>query len=121
MGNSQKTSIHPQTGPADGIAELEQRAEHVAARLELMANPRRLLILCRLAEGEASVTELQSVVGISQSALSQHLARLRAAGMVANRREAQSIYYHLADPEIRAVMTALYEIFCAGESEPDAT
>lgn len=100
--------------PADDLAELEQRADHVAAKLGMMANGRRLTILCRLAEGEASVSELQSVVGISQSALSQHLARLREAGMVATRREAQTIYYSLADPEVRAVMTALYDIFCAG-------
>ena len=111
--------------PADDLAALQQRAEQVAATLEMMANGRRLVILCRLAEGEASVGELQRVVGISQSALSQHLARLRQAGAVATRREAQTIYYSLADPEIREVMAALYDIFCAGRvsresiAEPD--
>ena len=100
-------------GPGDGLAALEARAGHVAGRLTAMANPKRLLILCRLAEGEASVGELQAVVGLSQSALSQHLARLREAGMVATRREAQTIHYRLSDDETRAVMAALYEVFCA--------
>ena len=79
----------------------------------MTANPRRLMILCRLAEGEASVGDLQRFVGLSQSALSQHLARLRGAGMVATRREAQTIYYRLADADTRALMVALYQIFCA--------
>ena len=100
--------------PADGLAALEARAGHVAGRLAAMANPKRLMILCRLAEGEASVGELQAVVGLSQSALSQHLARLREAGMVATRREAQTIHYRLSDDETRAMMAALYEVFCAG-------
>ncbi len=106
--------------PADAnrdLSELERRAEHVAARLAELANPKRLLILCHLAKkesegGEASVGELQDVVGLSQSALSQHLARLRAAGMVATRRESQTIYYRLADEEMRTIMHGLYETFC---------
>lgn len=95
------------------IAALEKRAEYVAGRLGLIANPKRLLILCQLAEGEASVGQIQDAVGLSQSALSQHLGKLREAGMVATRREAQTIHYRLADDETRAVMTALYGIFCA--------
>lgn len=104
---------------AGAIGALEEKAEHVAARLEMMANPRRLMILCRLAEGEASVGDLQRFVGLSQSALSQHLARLRGAGMVATRREAQTIYYRLADADTRALMAALYEIFCAEGAAAD--
>lgn len=95
------------------IATLEARADYVAARLGLIANARRLLILCRLVEGEASVGQIQSMVGLSQSALSQHLARLREARMVTTRREAQTIYYRLAEPETRALIGALYDIFCA--------
>lgn len=93
---------------------LDAQAERAAARLGLLANPKRLLILCRLAEGEASVTELQAVTGLRQSALSQHLARLREAAVVSTRREGQSIHYSLADDEMRALMAALYEVFCAG-------
>ncbi|MBM2576290.1 helix-turn-helix transcriptional regulator [Jannaschia sp. Os4] len=108
---------------AGPMAALEQRAQHVASRLAEAANPKRLLILCHLAkrqadapegaDGEASVGELQAVVGLSQSALSQHLARLRAAGMVATRRDGLVIHYRLADDETRALMRALYETFCA--------
>ncbi len=104
--------------PAHAIAALEKKADYVASRLEMIANPRRLMILCRLAEGEASVGELQNFVGLSQSALSQHLARLRGAGMVATRREAQTIHYRIADEDTRLLMTALYEIFCAAREEP---
>lgn len=110
--------------PAD-LGALEERAAHVAMRLGEVANAKRLLILCHLAKkeaegdgndgsGEASVGELQAVVGLSQSALSQHLARLRAAGMVATRRESQTIHYRLADDETRQLMHALYATFCAG-------
>jgi DNA-binding transcriptional ArsR family regulator len=97
-----------------GMAEMEARAEEVSALLTLMANPKRLLILCRLAEGERSVGALAAAVGLSQSALSQHLARLREAGVVATRREGQSIFYRLADERVRAVMDALYAVFCGG-------
>ncbi|PZX18937.1 ArsR family transcriptional regulator [Palleronia aestuarii] len=91
---------------------LETRAVAVAERLSLMANPKRLMILCRLAEGEQSVGALHGNLDLSQSALSQHLARLREAGIVATRRDGTSIYYSLSDPDTKAVMAALYEIFC---------
>ena len=101
------------------LAELESRAEHVATRLAEAANARRLLILCSLARaqkegtGEMSVGAMQAVVGLSQSALSQHLSRLRTAGMVAARRDGQNVLYRLADEETRALMAALYDTFCA--------
>jgi DNA-binding transcriptional ArsR family regulator len=104
-------------GP-DAIAALHEKARHVAGRLGLLANPKRLMILCRLAEGEASVGELQGFVGLSQSALSQHLARLRGSGIVATRREGQTIHYRIADGDIRLLMAALYDVFCASRSEP---
>ncbi len=94
------------------IAALEERAEYVAQRLSLVANAKRLLILCELVKGEMSVGSLQARVGLSQSALSQHLARLREAGMVETRRQAQTIYYRIADPELEVLMAALYEAFC---------
>ncbi|MEF2553189.1 metalloregulator ArsR/SmtB family transcription factor [Aurantimonas sp. A2-1-M11] len=81
--------------------------------LSLMANAHRLRILCKLAEGEASVGVLVQEVGVSQSALSQHLARLRTGGLVSTRREAQTIFYSLANDETRAIMDALYQVFCA--------
>lgn len=97
------------------ITALAERADAVAARLSLLANGKRLLVLCRLAQGEASVGELQAVAGLAQSALSQHLARLREAGVVATRRERQTIFYRIADPQTAAMMAALYDTFCASD------
>lgn len=100
------------TVPSPAIAALEERAEYVAERLALASNPKRLLILCELATGEKSVGALQASVGLSQSALSQHLAKLREAGMVSTRREAQTIHYRIGDPETGVLMEALYRAFC---------
>ena len=105
--------------PDTPLAALEAKADHVAGRLALMGNPRRLMILCHLATGEASVGALQSHVGLGQSALSQHLAKLREAGMVATRREGQTIWYRISDPDVREIMEALYETFCAGGEGKD--
>jgi DNA-binding transcriptional ArsR family regulator len=77
-----------------------------------MANERRLLILCYLAERERSVGELESLITLSQSALSQHLARLRRDGLVATRREAQTIYYSLAGREAQSIMETLHHLYC---------
>ncbi|MFD1912068.1 ArsR/SmtB family transcription factor [Halodurantibacterium flavum] len=94
------------------VAALREKADHVASRLALVANSKRLLILCELVKGERSVGSLQSAVGLSQSALSQHLAKLREAGMVATRRESQTIYYRISDPDLETLMAALYDAFC---------
>lgn len=94
------------------LAALEGRAEYVAERLTMVANAKRLLILCELVKGEMSVGALQARVGLSQSALSQHLARLREAEMVATRREAQTVFYRINDPQLNLLMGALYEAFC---------
>jgi DNA-binding transcriptional ArsR family regulator len=98
---------------------LDARAGEVAEILALMANAHRLRILCRLAEGEASVGQLAQEVGLSQSALSQHLARLRAGDLVTTRRDAQTIFYSLAGAETRAIMGALYDVFCARKAGAD--
>lgn len=97
---------------ADATVALQERADHVAGRLALLANAKRLLILCELAKGERSVGTLQAAVGLGQSALSQHLARLREAGMVDTRRESQTIFYRISDPDLEVLMAALYEAFC---------
>ena len=101
-----------QTAPAD-MAGLEAKASQAARLLELMANERRLLILCQLAaHGEMSVTALNRVVDLSQSALSQHLSRLREDGLVAFRREAQTLHYRLADQRAARLLVTLKDIFC---------
>jgi len=100
------------------IGLLEEKAADVAGVLRILANEKRLLILCLLArEGEISVTPLARLVGLSQSALSQHLARLREDGLVATRRESQVLHYRIADGRVHRLLDALYEIYCADAQE----
>ncbi len=96
------------------LGELQSRAKRATGLLKAMSNPVRLMVLCQLAEGEKSVGELERVVDVSQSALSQHLALLRARGLVASRRAGQVIYYSLAGREAPALLAALYEMYCRG-------
>lgn len=91
----------------------EQNAREVAALLRALANDRRLLILCRLVEwGEANVGSLAEAVGLSQSAMSQHLAKLRDEGVVACRRESQTVWYRIADPRVEELLANLHRLFC---------
>ncbi len=90
---------------------LEARVAEAAHLLKLLANDHRLIILCRLSEAELSVSELHEHVPLTQSALSQHLAKLRAAGLVATRREGQMIFYRLASPEARRLVAALCDLY----------
>lgn len=94
------------------VGELQENATRASTLLKTMANEWRLLILCHLAEGEKSVGELEQLVDLNQSALSQHLAVLRRERLVETRRSAQSIYYSLASNEAASVMSTLYEIYC---------
>ena len=94
------------------VAQFEANAAQAARLLRALANERRLTILCQLADGEVSVGELLPHAGVSQSALSQHLAVLRSEGIVATRREAQTIRYRIADPAAARVVSLLAEIFC---------
>ncbi len=91
---------------------MHSKAGTAAGFLKQLANENRLVILCELVRGERSVGELEAVVGLSQSALSQHLAKLRAARLVETRRESQTIYYSLADPGVTKIIGALYELYC---------
>lgn len=88
------------------------KAGEAAALLKALAHEARLMVLCQLLEGEHSAGALQEASGLSQSALSQHLARLREEGLVSTRREAQTIYYHLAAPDVVRVLDALAQIYC---------
>lgn len=94
------------------LALFEASAARAAALLRLLGSERRLMILCQLADGELSVGQIQPRVGLSQSALSQHLARLREEGLVATRRDGQAIYYRLADPAAARIIETLAELFC---------
>lgn len=94
------------------LSELMAKAGEAEAFLKAIANRYRLMILCELHKGERSVTMLQAAVGLSQSALSQHLARLRSDALVTTRREAQTIYYSLASPRVSQVIGLLYALYC---------
>ncbi len=97
-------------------ASMEQMREHAPQAASLMSalgNESRLMILCNLTQGERSVGELNSVVPLSQSALSQQLARLRQQGLVDTRRESQTIHYRLADGPARRIIEVLHDIYCS--------
>jgi len=95
----------------NAMRDLESRAGEAAELLKLLANDQRLIILCRLSDEELSVSELGEYVNLAQSALSQHLAKLRAQGLVATRREGQNIYYRLANPTAQKLVGALCELY----------
>lgn len=96
------------------VSDLEARVGEAARLLRALSNDRRLLVLCHLAEaGEASVGRLALVAELSQSALSQHLALMRADGLVATRRQGTTILYRLADPRAAAVVELLRRLYCA--------
>lgn len=100
------------TGQID-LASFEAQATVVADVLRALANERRLMILCKLVEwGEATVGSLVEAVGLSQSALSQHLAKMRAEGIVAFRRDQQTLWYRIADPRIEQLFGTLHALYC---------
>jgi len=100
--------------PAD-LSELKTNANKMAGRLRLMSHPERLLMLCRMDEGEVSVSELVELSGLSQSSVSQHLALLREEGVVSIRGEAQTRFYRLSDPIVRGIIHALC-VLCSNGS-----
>ena len=95
----------------DDVQDLAASAQAAARLLKLLASEQRLLILCRLIDGEASVGDLAVHIGLAQSATSQHLAKMRAEGLVATRREAQTIFYRLADPAAVRVLETLCDVY----------
>lgn len=97
----------------EGMEALEANAGDAARFMKALGNESRLLILCGLAgHGEMTVGALAETVGLSQSALSQHLALLRDDGLVTYRREAQSLHYRVADPRAMQVLSTLRQIYC---------
>lgn len=94
------------------LQQMKQNAGRAIPLLKALSNENRLFILCHLHSGELSVTALTEKVGLSQSALSQHLAILRNQGYVKTRKEAQTVYYSLASAEVEAMMGLLHELYC---------
>ncbi len=105
----------PETPPE--LSELHDKASHAVELLKAMANEWRLMILCQLSEGEKTVSELQDILGLSQSALSQHLAVLRRERVVRSRKEGQSVSYSLAGDDATKVMHTLHDVFCDSQGE----
>ncbi len=109
MSSEQKVVVAEDFGQ---LTELHDMASHACELLKAMANEWRLMILCQLAEGEKTVSELQERLGLGQSALSQHLAILRREKIVKARKHAQSVSYSLSGDEATRVMETLHEVFC---------
>ncbi|WP_237154833.1 ArsR/SmtB family transcription factor [Oryzibacter oryziterrae] len=118
--------MQPQLGPstcdefANPIDQMESRADEAARLLSALGQTKRLMVLCRLVDREMSVGALADSVGLGQSALSQHLARLRDLGIVATRREAQTIYYRLASENARKLISLLYDLYCSPDAKDSA-
>ena len=93
-------------------SEMQLYASDAARLMKALGNESRLMVLCMLAEGERSVSELNDMIPLSQSALSQQLARLRRDGLVTTRRESQAIYYSLASGPADQVIRLLHDIYC---------
>jgi len=99
------------TRPHD-IDRMADNAKRASEFLKALAHESRLMILCILAEGEKSVSELEDHLGLRQPTVSQQLARLRGDGLVATRRDGKTIYYSLASDEARTIVGAVYDVFC---------
>lgn len=106
------TSPDHHSPPSHPAGQMADNARQASAFLKKLANEHRLMILCALVEREMSVGELNALVPLSQSALSQHLAGLRTAGLVNTRRQGQTIFYAIADPAVLAVIQLLHDQFC---------
>lgn len=108
------------SGLSKAVLSVEEMAEHAHQTTDVLksiANPNRLMILCSLIEGEKTVSAINQEVPLSQSALSQHLARLRAENLVTPRKEGQTVHYRISDPRIVELMSRLYELYCAPSSQ----
>lgn len=99
------------------LQKLEENARRASVLLKAMSNQHRLMILCQIATQEKSVGELEEIIGLSQSALSQHLARLRRDNLVQTRRDAQTIFYSLKGEEAQTVIETLYNLYCADDND----
>ena len=95
------------------LESFEAKASGVADTLKALGNARRLMLLCKLVEhGEVTVGDLAHDVGLSQSACSQHLARMRDEGLVSYRRESQTLWYSIADTRVETLLATLYQLYC---------
>ena len=106
-------------GKGPGFGELAEKAAEATRLLKLLANESRMLVLCKLAgQGEATVGELSETAGLSQSALSQHLALMRQDGLVEARRDGLQMHYRIADPITEQLLGALKTLYCSPQPSP---
>ena len=101
----------------DQLDAMAERAGQATAMLKALSHEGRLMILCYLAHGEKSVTELEEVLSLRQPAVSQQLARLRADDLIEARREGKAIYYRISDDRARRIMELVYDLFCGAEAQ----
>ena len=94
------------------FANMAENAEAASQLLKAIASPTRLMLLCALADGEKSVSELTEALDLRQATVSQHLARLRLEGLATTRRDAQTVYYSIADDTANSIVQVLYKRFC---------
>lgn len=94
------------------LSIMRENAAQASALLKSLSNPSRLMVLCALVNREHTVGELEEITGLSQSAISQHMARLRDEKIVSTRREAQWIYYSLADDAVKAILATMHDLYC---------
>lgn len=101
----------------DNLDAMAEKARAATAMLKALGHEGRLMILCYLAHGEKSVTELEDILSMRQSAVSQQLARLRAEDLIVARRDGKAIYYSIADPRAHQIIELVYELFCGPNAE----
>jgi DNA-binding transcriptional ArsR family regulator len=94
------------------IENMEKNSKKAEAMLKILANSKRLMILCHLVKNERTVSDLSSLVGLSQSALSQHLAKMRALNLVETKKIGQEVFYRIENIEVEAILMTLYLIYC---------
>ena len=107
------------TGYAMNTDPIKSNLQEASSLLKAMANEHRLLILCHLVEGEKTVSEMESLIGLRQTTLSQHLARLRYEGLVSTRRAAQNIFYSISSNEGVQLLNAIHDMFCEHEDNSE--
>jgi ArsR family transcriptional regulator, virulence genes transcriptional regulator len=102
----------PRRGSAITPEAMQRHADEAVSVLKALGSTNRLMLLCQLLDGERSVGELAEALGLAQSVVSQHLSLLRRDGLVAGRRDGQSIYYAISDERVHALMAQLFELYC---------
>jgi len=117
--SAQEVNVDDSASETLSMEQMRKHAPDAAGLMKALGNESRLMVLCSLTEGEKSVGELNEMIPLSQSALSQQLARLRSQGLVETRRESQTIYYSLAAGPAEKVIHLLHDIYCAVPGSAD--